>query len=271
MVVGPAPPLERARSASPPFVPPASSPGLLRSTTTQRDGFVNMVDVAPTILTYFGLDRPDAMEGRRMETGAPGGIYADHRALLVDANEDGLFRDTLVGPSMGVVMGVAIALAVLALVIDRGRAYAGGASSASWSFLALCAVRVPRRDLPGGSVPLRAARRRRRLLAVRDRRRRCSSPRVCMAGRRGGDPCSRAAGRPGQIVALHLVDLVTGAHLEWNTVFGYSPTIGIRFVGQGNMTFAQLTAAVGALRRAARRGRCPTRARDPRRDRRCSP
>ena len=42
---------------------------------------------------------------------------------------------------------------------------------------------------------------------------------------------------------LHLVDLVTGAHLEWNTVFGYSPTIGIRFVGLGNLTFAQLVAA----------------------------
>jgi len=26
-------------------------------------------------------------------------------------------------------------------------------------------------------------------------------------------------------------------------VFGYSATIGIRFVGQGNMTFSQLTAA----------------------------
>ncbi|MFN8026244.1 MAG: hypothetical protein U0W40_07800 [Acidimicrobiia bacterium] len=47
----------------------------------------------------------------------------------------------------------------------------------------------------------------------------------------------------GSVVALHLVDLVTGAHLEWNTVFGYSPTIGIRFVGEGNMTFALLGAA----------------------------
>ena len=47
----------------------------------------------------------------------------------------------------------------------------------------------------------------------------------------------------GTVIALHLVDLVTGAHLEWNTVFGYSPTIGIRFVGQGNMTFSQLAAA----------------------------
>ena len=52
--------------------------------------------------------------------------------------------------------------------------------------------------------------------------------------------CSSALGI---VVVLHVVDLVTGAHLEWNTVFGYSPTIGIRFVGQGNLTFAQLVAA----------------------------
>jgi hypothetical protein len=45
------------------------------------------------------------------------------------------------------------------------------------------------------------------------------------------------------IVVLHVLDLVTGAHLEWNTVFGYSPTVGIRLVGEGNMAFAQLSAA----------------------------
>ena len=56
----------------------------------------------------------------------------------------------------------------------------------------------------------------------------------------------------GTVVALHLVDLVTGAHLEWNTAFGYSPTIGIRFVGQGNMTFAQLDRGGGAVRGPAR-------------------
>jgi hypothetical protein len=56
-------------------------------------------------------------------------------------------------------------------------------------------------------------------------------------------PVSAVLAGLGTVVVLHLVDLVTGAHLEWNTVFGYSPTIGIRFVGQGNMTFAQLTAA----------------------------
>ena len=65
---------------------------------------------------------------------------------------------------------------------------------------------------------------------------------ICMLATRRRPVVAVLAGL-GTVVALHLVDLVTGAHLEWNTVFGYSATIGIRFVGQGNMTFSQLTAA----------------------------
>ena len=64
-----------------------------------------------------------------------------------------------------------------------------------------------------------------------------------MLGDAAGDRSHAVLAGLGTVVVLHLVDLVTGAHLEWNTVFGYSPTIGIRFVGQGNMTFSQLTAA----------------------------
>jgi hypothetical protein len=48
-------------------------------------------------------------------------------------------------------------------------------------------------------------------------------------------------------VALHVLDLLVGARLELNTVFGYSATVGIRVAGQGNITFAQLTTAVVLL------------------------
>jgi hypothetical protein len=45
-------------------------------------------------------------------------------------------------------------------------------------------------------------------------------------------------------VVVHVLDLLAGARLELNTVFGYSATVGIRVAGQGNITFSQLTAAV---------------------------
>ena len=159
----------------------------------------------------------------------------------MNVNEDGLFRDGLVGQSMSVVMVVALVLAGIAIGLDRwarlrarwavgllvfaalwllgfldatylaGPFHFGrnGGAFAYWTFVVVVGAVI--------AAVCMLATRRRPVLAV-------------LAGL-------------GAMVALHLVDLVTGAHLEWNTAFGYSATIGIRFVGQGNMTFSQLTAA----------------------------
>jgi hypothetical protein len=244
VVVGPVSPNERDALTTAAVRAPGVEPGLLRSTTTRHDGFVNMVDVAPTILHLLGLDRPDDMEGRRMTTGDAGGSLASRESFLVDANEDGLFRDSLVGASMVVVLVIACVLAVGVALVDqlRGRArrwrrrgawvvafialaligfldasyLAGpfhfgrhGGAAAYWSFVA------------GGAIVLAAA-----FLAI-GRSRFARALLVAL----------------GSVIVLHTVDFLTGAHLEWNTVFGYSPTVGIRLVGEGNMTFAQLSAA----------------------------
>src|SRR5581483_9084710 len=51
----------------------------------------------------------------------------------------------------------------------------------------------------------------------------------------------------GLLVTMHVVDVVTGGHLQINTVFGYSPTVGGRFAGFGNLTHAQVPAAAVLL------------------------
>ena len=180
MVLGPNPPSSRDALNVASVRAPGFAPGLLRSTTTQRDGFVNLTDVAPTVLTYFGLERPDDMEGRRMETGDAGGSLAARTEFLVNVNEDGLFRDSLIGASMGVVVGLACGLTVLTAVADRWRR--------RWLpgllvFVALWLLGYPRRHVPRRSRALRSPRRARRVLGVRDRRghadrgwRACSSP-----------------------------------------------------------------------------------------------
>jgi hypothetical protein len=238
MVVGPAPPVARDALSVASVRGPGFASGLLRSTTTQRDGFVNLVDVAPTVLRYFGLDRPEAMEGRRMETGERGGTLSTRLQHLVDVNEDGLFRDGLVGPSMSVVMALSLVLAAGAIAVDRWRVTKANAAlvfGALWLLGYLDATYL--------AGPLHFARNGGELAywafvvgvgAV--------IAAVCMLATRHRPVAAVLAGL-GTLILLHLVDLVTGAHLEWNTVFGYSPTIGIRFVGQGNMTYSQLTAA----------------------------
>ncbi len=241
MVVGPTPPQNRDALNVAAVRGPGFEPGLLRSTTTGRNGFVNLTDVAPTILTYFGLDRPDAMEGRRMETGDGGGTLAERREFLVNTNADGLFRDGLVGPSMSVVMVLALVLAGAAIVLDRWtrlrsrRAIGLLVFGALWllGFLDATYLAGPLHfERNGGAVAFWAF-----VVGVG-----AAIAAVCMVATRRRPVLAALAGL-GTMVVLHLVDLVTGAHLEWNTVFGYSATIGIRFVGQGNITFSQLTAA----------------------------
>jgi hypothetical protein len=51
----------------------------------------------------------------------------------------------------------------------------------------------------------------------------------------------------GGLVILHVVDSFAGARAEFNSVFGNSATVGIRFAGLGNLSFAQLAAAAIAL------------------------
>ena len=84
------------------------------------------------------------------------------------------------------------------------------------------------------------------VLGVPLRRRRADRRRLCSPSGDGIRP-ARSSPRSGSSSSLHVVDLVAGARLELNTVFGYSATIGIRVSGQGNLTFAQLTAAVMLL------------------------
>lgn len=250
IVVGPVPPQQR------PSLTPVSvravgfKPGLLRSTTTRHDGFVNMVDVSPTILHLYGLDRPEAMEGRRMESADTGDAPASRVSFLVDTNDDGLFRDSQVGPSMTTVLVISCVLGVGTVLVDliSGRVRSRTRRrkwlrTIAWPLVFLALVLVGLLDATylagpihfgrhGGAVAywlfvvavailLAAA-----FLVVT----RANLVRAVLIAL-------------GSIVVLHVVDLVTGAHLEWNTVFGYSPTIGIRFVGEGNLTFAQLAAA----------------------------
>jgi hypothetical protein len=72
---------------------PGVKPGLLESGTTRRAGFASLVDVAPTILDVLGVSRPTSMEGRPLAFETSGGSAAHRRTTLIDANENGLFRE----------------------------------------------------------------------------------------------------------------------------------------------------------------------------------
>jgi hypothetical protein len=62
--------------------PPAHELRALRSDTTRQDGLVSNVDVAPTILHFFGIPIPSEMEGSPVETTSAPAPFALHRLHL---------------------------------------------------------------------------------------------------------------------------------------------------------------------------------------------
>ena len=221
---------------------PGIAPGLLRSATTRRSGYVTLVDVAPTILDVVGVPRPASMEGRAFERSTRGvSSGAGRAARMAMADEAARFRDGLVAP-LAVVWVILQALlwvgAVLALT--RGGRRARGAVALSSLILLVflpatyLAGLIPFQHHAGftywgfvyGLAGVGA------LLAT-------------AAGRRPVyDPLILALGA---VFGLLVVDLLMGAPLQLNTVFGYSPTVGGRFAGMGNLAFGQFAGAAFLL------------------------
>jgi hypothetical protein len=97
-------------------------PGYMRSASTQRSGFLTLVDVAPTVLDLLGVDRPVEMEGRPAEM-----LASDHSLdrrvdRLVTLNEASRFREQLLFPTtLAVVVVLGLICAAAIVVLSRGQ------------------------------------------------------------------------------------------------------------------------------------------------------
>lgn len=233
---------------------PGLEPGLLRTATTRRTGFVALSDVAPTILDTLGVGIPTSMEGRPMRVTSAGGSASDRRAVLIRANDDGLLRDKLVRPVTNFVAWATIALALAAaLLLGRvswaARVLQDGALGLLGFLLATFVVTLVHVSQHGGSNAFWALT---LIFAL-------AFALVCrVAGSRGPlDPLIVALGA---LVLVLTLDNLTHDRLEFNAVFGYSATVGIRLAGNGNIAFsllgagAVMLAGLLAWRVAGRRG-----------------
>jgi hypothetical protein len=217
---------------------PGVRPGLLDSATTRRAGYVTLPDLGPTVLDLVGLPRPDSMEGRAYDV-HPRSWSAPPVARFVEADREARFRDRMLGPVAGTYVTIEILLSlvvgfVLARHPGRRRLRRGLDLVGLWllavvpltflgAVLGLDTVAPYLTLVVGGGVVLAAA-----ASALRGTVR----PLVALLG---------------LLVALHVADVLTGGHLQISTVFGYSPTVGGRFAGFGNLTYAQLAAAAVLL------------------------
>ena len=217
---------------------PGVDPGLLQSATTRRAGFVQIQDVAPTILDALGVDAPSSMEGRPAETETTGGSAADRLDGIRTADAAAQFRDARIGEVYGLLAGAVAVVLGLALVIclhpagRRGRGI--GVFTALWSLGLLVAaflVRlVPLHE--AGVAAFYVA-----LLGVGA----AVAALGCLVGRRR--PLDGLLFGLLSIVVVLTVDALRGAPLVLNSVLGYSPTVAGRFAGFGNPAYAAYSAA----------------------------
>ncbi len=224
--------------------PPGGAGGYLESASTQREGFLTLVDIGPTVLDGFNIDRPVAMEGRPAEIADSPTSLAGRVDRLTSLNEASRFRERLLTPTT-----VAIVL-LLALVLAGTVVAIAGQKGSPWPrtlrFLALVDLSIfplsylarafDVEDLGVGfywgfllvtALALGAAA---EALSVRSKR-----------------------PQAGLVVVLSLVagvlvfDVVTGSRLSLSAAFGYSPTGNSRLYGISNYSYGQLATAACLL------------------------
>jgi hypothetical protein len=208
---------------------PGVDGGLLRSATTRRAGYVQLADVAPTVLSLVGEDAPDSMEGRSFALGA--GRPTDRIDRLADATDAAAFRDATLPAVVTTIIVVLVVLTLATALRTRlGRPARRLVEAGLYAALGFVPatflvgrVAVVRGNLAtdGAAIALIAA-----LFAaaamVVERRRPGLGPIVAV----------------GAIVGLLSLDVLVGAPLQLNTTFGYSVAVAGRFTGLGNLAFA---------------------------------
>ncbi|MCY7364357.1 MAG: hypothetical protein LH469_03425, partial [Frankiaceae bacterium] len=234
----------------------AFPPGALVSASTRRAPYVQLVDVAPTVLELLEQPVPEAMTGQpwRSEGDQP------DVAALVDLARLAEAQRTVTVPFFVVLLALELGLLLLLVRLRRFHlaehvALAGvAAMGASYvaNLLPWWRAPAPLLTLLGVVVavsvgvatvalsPIFASR--------RATRRADGAPGEDRRGKAGGTS-ERDLLRPVGVAAAFtagvlLLDLATGAHLQMSSVAGYSPLVAGRFAGIGNVAFGVLAAAL---------------------------
>ncbi|MCW2725621.1 MAG: hypothetical protein JWN35_2542 [Frankiales bacterium] len=206
---------------------PGFRTGALVSASTRRAPYVQLVDVAPTVLAVFGIRSPAAMVGEPWQATA--------RPISLAALRD---QDTKATAQRQATVPFFVLLVAAQLVLLGLAAWRRWWRTAELVALAgTCAVGASylANLLPWWRVPPPLAG-----LLVATAAFTAGLTALSLLGRgllaRAGIACG--------VTALILVaDLVTGAHLQMSSVGGYSPLVAGRFAGIGNVAFGVLAAS----------------------------
>ncbi|HVL80059.1 MAG TPA: hypothetical protein VM840_00525 [Actinomycetota bacterium] len=208
--------------------------GRLVSPTTRRDGIVGLIDIAPTVLGLLGVEKPESMSGSAMR--ATGESETDKAAALHRLNRQSVFREAFSDVVFVVFVAAQVALAALAFVAFLRRQ--------RWALAALPWLACTILAMPSATLMVRLVDVSRFGHLVAHLMLWTLVAALTIAAQYVPGP--RWAGG---VLLLGLTtlsfgaDLLTGAHLQTNAVFGHSPIVAGRFYGVANAGFGILASA----------------------------
>lgn len=230
---------------------PGFGPGWLRSPSTLRTPYLQLVDIAPTVLAALGRDVPDNLAGRPLSGGAAGrpDSVTSTVAWLADTDTKAVAQRAVLG-SFFAGLG-AMLLLVVGVTVWLLRRQALPRAARWLSVVALGLSAVPAASFLANLVPWW----------------RSATPILALsvsvaAGALGMAAIAIAAGhwfqewptririRLSALAAMTLLvfvlDGVTGTRLQLSSLLGYNPLVAGRFIGFGNIAFA-VYAVAGVL------------------------
>ena len=212
---------------------PGSLPGYVKSASSQHDGVAIAIDVGPTILDQFGIDFTERMEGRPYEIVPSDASLAARTDRFIEEATGSARRAERLAPMSAILVALLalVSAGTVAIVAFGGEGVrAHRRRAVAWAALFALAT-LPSTLLvqlvPGGIagfVPY--------LAAVAG-----TAAVIATAAWFLPRPYGPMIGMLAFMLGLVLVDAMTGSHMHYNAVFGYSPTANSRLYGISNYSF----------------------------------
>ena len=235
--------------------------GWARSSTTRRDAYVSLSDIAATVVGFLGLEVGDGMSDTPITSVGDGSTLTERVDRLVEANDRAVFRDDVVGP---LTVSYIVLLVAMLLAVALGSRWAPRGAGAL-RFVALVVMVLPAVTYLGGLLPYSAFSLVSYGLALLGIAVVATGLVTWVAARLGrGDDQVAPVLVAALTVAVLAFDVLSGGHLQLDTIFGYSPIVAGRFAGFGNQAFSlisvsSLVLACGGWVLAGRRGHASAR------------
>lgn len=224
-------------------------PGLARSGTSRRDGYVTLPDIGPTVLDALGIDKPDAMSAAPIASSGGGSPDADTFRELANDNVRALFRNDLSGPlTVLFIISQILTYALSAYALsNRDRRLTRTAA-----FLLLAGMALPFVSFLAGVFPywrLSVGGAIFTIFAVSGLV--AAATQLISAGAGSGGRLHSRALVPSMLimsatVLLLVGDIALGGSLQIDTAFGYGggAIVAGRLAGYGNLAWALMVAAL---------------------------